>query len=91
MKERATLLGSGPGERALARWPALAAEASKVAAAESSSAGGGGAGKDGNDLVAAVGGGIERWLLERATWLDNAFAQSPPGARAYPASFAAVA
>ena len=91
MAGRVSLLSSGPGERALARWPALAAEASK--AAEASAAGGEGGPKDSNNaLVAAVGGRIESWLLERARWLDGAFEQAGKDAergRGYPASFEA--
>ena len=99
MQGRAALLSSGPGQRALARWPALAAEASKAveAANAAAAAAGGGEGerKSGNDSstpVAAVAGGIERWLLERARWLDGAFEQASKEetrGRAYPASYVA--
>ena len=92
---RVALLSSGPGERALARWPALVASATKAAeaSAEASAAGGAETGKDGNNnLVAAVGGGIERWLLQRARWLDGALEQASreeTRGRPYPASYVA--
>ena len=101
MAGRVSLLSSGPGERALARWPALAAAATEAAgataaaaAAAAAAAGGkeGGGARETNTLVAAVGGTIERWLLERAEWLDGAFEQARGDAtrgRAYPASYAA--
>ena len=87
---RVSLLSSGPGERALARWPALVAEASKGAEAGKE----GGAKEDNNNtaLVAAVGGNIERWLLQRAQWLDGAFAQASERttrSHSYPASYVA--
>lgn len=84
--EMVALLSAGPGDRALARWPALAAEAVKAAQRV-------GAGGEGDDLVAAVGGAILTWLLERARWLDGAFAQAASGAaaRGFPANYTAVA
>jgi hypothetical protein len=87
MGGRVSLLGSGPGERALARWPALAAEASKVARGR----GEGAKENSSKELVAAVGGGILSWLLERASWLDGAFRQASDAATrgvAYPARYA---
>ena len=93
MGGRAALLSSGPGERALARWPALAAEASKAVEAAAAAGGGEKKGSDGDSTpVAAVAGGIERWLLARARWLDGAFEQASEDAtrgRAYPASYVA--
>lgn len=88
MEGRAALLSSGPGERALARWPALAAEASKAVEAAAAAAGEKAGGS--TSPAAAVAGGIERWLLARARWLDGAFAQAGEAAtrgRAYPVSY----
>lgn len=96
LQERAKLL-SEPGQRALARWPALRGEATKAAERIGKGKGtgdekgsGGGDNDNGALLVSAVGGAIERWLLERARWLDRAFEQaSGPSRNApYPVSYA---
>ena len=96
LEERVQLLSSGPGERTLTRWPALAAEASKAAERVVGEGGGNQTNSSSSsNLVAAVGSSIRQFLLERARWLDGAFAQAASGAAArgsgYPASYAAVA
>lgn len=97
LEERVQLLSSGPGERTLTRWPALAAEASKAAERVVGEGGGNqtNSSSSSSNLVAAVGSSIRQFLLERARWLDGAFAQAASGAAArgsgYPASYAAVA